>query len=50
MFKEISVFVSDNYYLEDGSDGEDTFENTKYLFSIPLDISYNEYINKLKSE
>jgi hypothetical protein len=45
--KEISVFMSDDYYLEDGSDGEDTFKNAKYLFNIPLDISYDEYINEL---
>lgn len=46
--KEVSVFISDDYYLEDGSDGEDTFKNAKYLFNIPLDISYSEYIKKLK--
>jgi hypothetical protein len=48
--KEISVFISDDYYLEDGSDGEDTFKNAEYLFNIPLNISYNEYVNKLKQK
>ena len=48
--KEISVFISDDYYLEDGSDGEDTFKNAECLFNIPLNISYNEYVNKLKQK
>jgi len=41
---EISVFMSNDYYLEDGSDGEDTFKNAEYLFNIPLDISYSTYL------
>jgi hypothetical protein len=45
---EISVFISDNYYLEDGSDGEDTFVNAKFLFNIPQTTTYQEFISKLK--
>jgi hypothetical protein len=46
--EEISVFMSNDYYLEDGSDGEDTFRYPQYLFNIPSNISYDEYISKLE--
>jgi len=45
--EEISVFKSNDYYLEDGSDGEDTFRNAEYLFNIPLDITYKKYKSKI---
>lgn len=45
--KNISVFISNDYYLEDGSDGEDIFKNVKFLFNIPFNINYNDYIDKL---
>ena len=48
--KEISVFYSDEYYLEDGSDGEDTFRGGEYLFSIKLDTTYHEYLKIIKNK
>lgn len=38
--KEISVFMSDDYYLEDGSDGEDTFKKCK----IPIQHTFGYFI------
>jgi len=46
--KKISVFKSKNYFLEDGSDGEDTFTDAEYLFDIPLNITYRGYKLLLK--
>lgn len=45
--KKISVFNSNDYYLEDGSDGEDTFRDANYLFDIPLTIKYKDFLSLL---
>lgn len=46
---EISVFKSNNYLLEDGSDMEDTFKDAIYLFNIPLSTTYDEFQEILKN-
>lgn len=47
---EISVFKSSEYYLEDGSDGEDTFVGGKFLFNISSTITYKQFTSKLISK
>lgn len=46
--EKIAVFISDDYDLNAGADGEDVFRNGDFLFYIDINCTYSQFLEKLE--